>query len=286
MAVIPNIVAPERATCANCGAVLAGHFCHDCGQSAEDFERSIGSLFAETVAHLFHADGRMVRTVPLLVANPARLTRTYLAGQRASQSPPLRLFLVVVLLFFLAGSLGEMAHPFGPLFRSDSPTDTAPVLSSGGDALTQSFAAWLNPRLSFAATHQKEFGLAIDSWLHRIAILFLPISTLLLGVLFFSGRRRIFLYDHAIFSMHSLSFMGLLFTLVTLMEIATPLRGVAPLLIPAAPTHLFFHLRGVYGASILGTLARMLLLFVFSVFAIGLLLLGVVGLGLNGMGTS
>ena len=274
------------ARCANCDAVLAGPYCHACGQPAEDFERAISSLVAEIFAHLFHADGRLFHTLPRLIFKPALLTKEYLAGHRAAQTPPLRLFLVVVLLFFFAGSLGEMAHPFGPLFKADSPTESIPTLSPGGSRVTQAFAAWFNPRLIFAAEHQREFGMAVGAWLHRIAILFLPIATLLLAVLFRSKRRRIFIFDHAIFSMHSLSFMGLLFTLVTLMNIAAPLRGLAPPLVLAAPIHLFFHLRGVYGTGVLGTLLRMLLLAIFSAAAIMLLLACVFGLGLTGMGTA
>ncbi len=285
---IPSAEAPAAipARCANCGAVLAGPYCHACGQSAETFERSIGLLLAETVEHLFHTDGRLVRTLPRLVFKPALLTNDYLAGRRTAQTPPLRLFLVVILLFFLAGSLGETIHPFGPLFKADSSTDTVPTLSPGHNPITQGLAAWLNPRLIFAAAHQREFGTAAGAWLHRIAILFLPIATLLLAALFHSKRRRIFIFDHAIFSMHSLSFMVLLFTLMTLMSIAAPLRGLAPPLVLTAPVHLFFHLRGVYGASVPGTLFRMLLLFIFSAVVIVLLLAGVVGLGLTGMGAT
>jgi hypothetical protein len=279
----PLAAAPR---CANCGAVLGGPYCHACGQSAESFERSIRSLFVDAFEHLFHADGRLVRTVPLLIADPARLTRDYLAGHRASQTPPLRLFLVVVVLFFLAGGLAEMVHPFGPLLQLDSPIGAASVLPPGGDVFTRAFADWVNPRLNFAAGHPREFALAAEGWLHRMAVLFLPISTLILSLLFLSRRRRIFMFDHAIFSMHSLSFMGLLFSLVTLMSIAAPLRGLAVLLAWAAPIHLFFHLRGVYGVSILGALARMLLLFAFSILAVAVLLAAVAGLGLSGMGTA
>jgi hypothetical protein len=284
LADVPLADAPPR--CANCGVAMQGPYCHACGQSAEDFERSVGSLLTETVEHLFHTDGRLVRTLPRLIFKPALLTNDYLAGRRAAQTPPLRLFLVIVLLFFLAGSLGEMVHPFGPLFISDSPAGGVPTLSPGQNPITQGLAAWLNPRLVFAAAHQREFAMAAGAWLHRIAILFLPISTLLLAVLFRSKRRRIFLFDHAIFSMHSLSFMGLLFTLMTLMSVAAPLRGLAPPLVLAAPVHLFVHLRGVYGVSVPGTLVRMLLLFIASAAAIVLLLLGVAGLGLSGMGTA
>jgi hypothetical protein len=280
----PLTAAPAR--CANCGAVLGGPYCHACGQSAESFERSIGALFVDAFEHLFHADGRLVRTVPLLIANPARLTRDYLAGQRASQTPPLRLFLVVIVLFFFAGGLGEMVHPFGPLLQLDSPAGAASVFAPGHNAFTRAFTDWVNPRLASAASHPREFALAAEGWLHRIAILFLPISTLILSLLFLSRRRRIFMFDHAIFSMHSLSFMGLLFTLVTLISIWAPLRGLAVLLAWAAPIHLFSHLRGVYGVTVLGALVRMLLLFAFSILAVAVLLAGVAGLGLSGMGTA
>lgn len=277
--------ADAPAVCANCGAALQGPFCHACGQSAEDFERSIGSLIAETIEHLFHTDGRLARTLPRLIFKPALLTRDYLTGHRAEQTPPLRLFLVVVLLFFFAGSLAEMAHPIGPLFISDSPSGAVPTVPSGHLFITQAFAAWLNPRLLFAAAHQREFGMAAGAWLHRLAILLLPISTVGLAVLFRPKRRRIFLFDHAIFAMHSLSFMGLLFSLTTLMNIAAPLRGLAPPLTLAAPVHLFVHLRGVYGASVIGTVLRMLLLFAGFLAAIALLMAAVAGLGLSGMTT-
>jgi hypothetical protein len=210
------------------------------------------------------------------------LTREYLAGHRAAQTPPLRLFLVAIVVFFLAGSLREMAHPMPPLFQKDSPTETTPTFSPGSSEAARAFAAWLNPHLTAAVTHQREFGAAVEGWLHRIAIAFLPVSTLLLGLLFVF-QRRFLLFDHAIFSMHSLAFMALLFSVVTLLSITPPLRGLAGPLVLAAPIHLFAHMRGTYGVSIIGTLIRMLLLFVLSAAAMVLLLLGVVGLELNGM---
>ena len=270
--------------CANCGTLLGGPFCHACGQPAETFDRSIGSLFAEGFEHLFHADLRLFRTLPDLVLKPGRLTREYLAGRRYSQTPPLRLFLVVVLIVFLAGGLRELAHPLGPLIQADAPSKTPSSVSQTGNPTAKAFSNWLNPRLAYAETHQREFAMALEGWLHRIAIIFLPISTLLLGLLFVF-KRGVFLYDHAIFSMHSLSFMGLLFTTITLVSLAGPVGALAGPLVFAAPTHLFFHLRGVYRTSILGTLIRMLLLFLLSAVAVALLLAGVFALELNGMGT-
>ena len=100
-------VAPPGTPCANCATPLQGPYCHQCGQLAEDFHRSISHLVEETFENLLHLDSRVWRTLPRLVLKPARLTRDYLDGRRAAQIPPMRLFLVVVLLFFFAGSLGK-----------------------------------------------------------------------------------------------------------------------------------------------------------------------------------
>lgn len=60
---------------------------------------------AEVVEGLLHADGRLWRTLPDLMFRPGRLTRSFLEGHRAPQTPPPRLFLVVLLALFLVGGL-------------------------------------------------------------------------------------------------------------------------------------------------------------------------------------
>jgi hypothetical protein len=273
---------PSSRRCANCEKLLRGPFCHDCGQPAHDFERSVWSLLGDAFHTLFNTDNRLFQTLPDLVVRPARLTRNFIAGHRQAQTPPFRLFLVCVLLAFFAGGFREFVQPAGPWYVADYRGEPAPALPAGPSAAPESFAKWFNPRLAHAVSHQREFAMALTGWLDRIAVVLLPISTLLLGALFFS-RRRTFLFDHAIFSMHSLSLMGLLFAGITLLSMVATLRGLAALLALAAPAHLFFHLRGVYGSSVVGTFARMFLLLVFSAAAVTALLLGAMLLELNGM---
>jgi hypothetical protein len=263
-------------SCLNCGTPLTGAYCHACGQLAENFRRSIWSLVGEAIENFFDADGRILFTLPRLLLRPASLTRDYLAGKRASQMPPLRLFLVVVVAFFLAGSLRDAGHPRAKPHVKAAPASGAPHTNVvlGGNAQLRALGAWLTPRVEYTSAHPQEFGAAMESWAHRAAIIFLPISTLLLATLFIF-QRRFFLFDHAIFSMHSLSFMGLLATTITLLGFIPSIGGVAGLLVFIAPIHLFAHMRGVYEASRLGTLTRMLLLFVFSCIAALLLFLAV-----------
>jgi hypothetical protein len=91
--------------CANCETPVQGPYCHECGQLAEGFHKSIGHLIVEGFESFFHFDGRLFQTLPKLALRPGLLTREYLDGHRAAQIPPLRLFLVVLLIVFFVGGL-------------------------------------------------------------------------------------------------------------------------------------------------------------------------------------
>ncbi|WP_174285072.1 DUF3667 domain-containing protein [Sphingomonas bacterium] len=85
--------------CLNCGTRLTGGYCHACGQSAE-VHRSVGAIGHEIAHGVFHFEGKVWRTLPLLVLHPGALTRRYIAGERARFVSPLALFLFTVFLLF------------------------------------------------------------------------------------------------------------------------------------------------------------------------------------------
>lgn len=85
--------------CLNCGSSLDGAYCRDCGQAAH-VHRTIGAFFHDLLHGVFHFEGKVWRTVPLLVLHPGRLTRAYIDGQRASHVSPIALFLFSVFLLF------------------------------------------------------------------------------------------------------------------------------------------------------------------------------------------
>ena len=64
---------PIGAPCPNCGTALAGPWCHACGQSAEDFHRSLVKLAGEALEGLFELDGRLWRTLPRPGASARRV---------------------------------------------------------------------------------------------------------------------------------------------------------------------------------------------------------------------
>jgi hypothetical protein len=272
--------------CYNCGTTLLGPWCHACGQAATDYHRHAHHLVFEAIEGLFHADGRFLRTLPRLVRDPAGLTRDYLAGKRASQIPPMRLVLVTLLIVFLAGGWASpstnlnLAHP-------PSEADKAELSKAGINLnmkglppiLNTEVTDWLRVHITRAINNPDRLVEGMHEKAHDFAFLALPVSAFLLALIFLF-RRGFVLFDHFVFSMHSLSFQGLLLSLFLVTDDVVPGAG---LLILASPLHLFVHMRGVYGTSTWGTLARMAVLFCLSTVAFSLLLAALVIVGLQGL---
>lgn len=266
--------------CAACATELRGPYCYACGQLAENFHRSVWHLLVEAFESFFHFDGRLAHTAPRLAFRPATLTREYLDGVRAFQVPPLRLFLVVLLIFFFAGSIGSVerrAEMAKVLARSGAPTVF--IRNDPAAASKLNTADWpkamrntfVSRGLEKAVRNPEQFRMIVQEQVHSWAVLMLPVSALILSLLFVF-QRRFYVFDHVIFAMHSLSFQGLLLSLALLVSNVSTMGARVMLLI--APVHLFVHMRGTYGISVIGTLIRMLLLFVLSVIGFGALLMG------------
>ncbi len=91
----------HETACLNCGTSLIGSHCHACGQAAH-VHRSLGAFFHDLLHGVFHFEGKIWRTLPLLAWRPGRLTREYIDGRRASYVSPIALFLFSVFLMFAA----------------------------------------------------------------------------------------------------------------------------------------------------------------------------------------
>lgn len=369
---------PPGTPCANCGTELAGAYCHSCGQLAENFHKSIWHLLMEVLESFFHFDGRLWRTLPPLVYRPGELTHNYINGKRAYQVPPFRLFLVVLVIVFIAGQYGMagqggrgaehdpagadiartnvngvtmgsaeareqarraiMADPsmteaekrqaiaavegdwstFGtdlarsikqksdaaeraraaggqptaPVAVDSSPANTVRVgndalvvddagLNLGGAEKNSKFRKWFDERFRAVQDDPERFVMVLEAWAHRVAVLALPVSALILTLLFVF-QRRFYVYDHLIFSMHSLSFQLLLLCL--LWPLSRWLGAGVWWFLWLSPIHLFMHMRGTYQTSWWGTLLRMALLFFLTVIAFSLLVVLLFYLGFNEMG--
>lgn len=326
----------EGRLCANCDAPLAGRFCRNCGQRGA-VHRSMSHLLEEFFHLLFHFDGKLWRTLPLLLVRPGILTRRYVQGQRVRFVSPIALFLFSIFLMFFALStldpaatltrriameaedraeikkdLDEAKADLSKAAREDSSSAGAVKAAAGAVAMAQHITDqpedsglqladldWRNwskrladrPELTVFNDPQlteraRESLRDPDLFLYKLknvaseyAFLMVPLSVPFLWLVFI-GRRRVYLFDHVIFVLHSLSFMAIFVVLGT---IAFRLHWGAqlllwPLLVP--PVHLFFHLMGAYQLGVGGALWRTVFLLMVAVCVLFFYLTVILGLGL------
>ncbi len=114
---------------------------------------------------------------------------------------------------------------------------------------------------------------------YKFSWLLIPLSIPFLWLMF-AWRRQYKAYDHAIFVTYSLSFMSLLFIVMSLISVIPEGAGWAAMLFfIGAPLHLYKQLRYAYGLSRFSALWRFaaLLFCVQIVLVVFLLVLGVLG---------
>jgi len=86
--------------CRSCGAEVNGKFCASCGEETEVVVPSAGEFLHEFIGHYVALEGKLLKTLQVLVFSPGRLTVDYLAGRRISFISPLRLYLTLSIVAF------------------------------------------------------------------------------------------------------------------------------------------------------------------------------------------
>jgi Protein of unknown function (DUF3667) len=284
--------APGRRVCDNCGASVPDKYCGNCGQRLEPPLQSVWHFIQIAAEDVTHADSRVWRTLGALLLKPGFLTREFLDGRRASYLPPVRLYLVLSVVFFLWFSATEQKmkvvqldaphnaagavaatpgrHEYGPMAPQqpgESPEQRAdrecPNLSYQGPG-----QAWILPRLQRACRLiALDNGRSVrDAYLHnvpRAMFLFLPL--LAAGMMLLYWRPRRYYVEHLLLFVHNHAFGFLLLLLAAALSALLPVT--APWLRFAVclyiPWYVYRSMRVVYGQGRWLTLAKLLMLSLF-----------------------
>ena len=121
----------------------------------------------------------------------------------------------------------------------------------------------------------------LKSTAYKFSFMLIPISLPFLWLMFF-WKRGVAMYDHGVFSLYSLSFMSLLFTvaaLMAMMGVSSAVVAMCVIFVP--PVHMFAQLRGTYGLGVFAASWRTIALLCICGTAFVLFLLFVVAMTLH-----
>ncbi|RMF66933.1 MAG: DUF3667 domain-containing protein, partial [Alphaproteobacteria bacterium] len=280
----------EPGLCANCGAALSGPFCAACGQEARQLSRPFTALVREAVDTIFSLDGRVARTLALLLFRPGALTACHLAGRRARFVPPVRLLLTTVVFFFLVLEMtgvalvqfhtrpgardgiiaigsrgGEVAvdlvllQPPAAVSQEQIAAVIRPIAEglpeAGGDDGRErmlSHARALLAGLQDAIARPAALNGFLRDWVPRLLFLLIPVFA---GLAKMAWRDRHY-HDHLIFALHLHAFAFILAAIFALASLAWPSPWIGRLLMAGLGGYALLAMKRVHDGGWVRTLVR------------------------------
>ena len=238
--------------CANCGEPLNGPFCSACGQENRNLSRlSLGQILHEWLGDTFTFDSRLLRTLGPLVRQPGFLTVEYLAGRRVRYVPPLRLFIFLSLVMFLALALTGA----GVTWRLERDGEEVVAFDPRAEKVTTVEAEEASHQTALLDDPEEITRRLLDRAPQAMLVL-VPVFALFVWLL---HRRRTPLFmPHLIFSLHLHAFVFLVALVVFLVDLPFPpeRKFANVLLFLGMPPYLYLAQRRVYGGEWVANLAR------------------------------
>jgi hypothetical protein len=251
--------------CLNCAAVVSGNFCAACGQETILHVASAREFLHEFIGHYIALEGKLWKTLGLLLFRPGKLTAEYIVGRRVRYVQPLRIYLTLSILFFALLRYGpaelikiESAATTAP--NSFAITDRTPDPTTGrlSTKLGQFNPAWQARLNQIGAMPQGEamalFKSKFFAYVPYAMFCMMPIFALYLKLLYLRSGRRY--GEHILFALHSNAFAYILLGLIWVL----PGTWIDSALFAWLALYLPFAMRRAYGGSRRATGARWLVL--------------------------
>jgi len=194
-------------SCPNCGESRHGPFCQACGQNDRDYLRSAHRIVGEAVEDVFDVDSRIFRTLKALLFSPGLLTIEFSRGRRVSYVSPVRLYLIVSVVFFFVLSFAS------ELVVIDVDGVQVPAAEPGSEIgrLTQE-------RLRIFSDDPSRM---LDALVNDLPIALFVVLPLYAGLLKLCYMRRWYT-EHLVFALHLHSFLFILGTVALLLPESVP----------------------------------------------------------------
>ena len=301
----PGAVTPlATGRCANCGSAIEGNFCASCGQATQLHVPSIVEFVHEFIGHHVALEGKLWKTLALLLCRPGRLTGEYIVGRRVRYIAPLRLYLTLSVLFFaLLKFTGTDLVTFDAASAKKVPAFTvvkggAPVARVNGGAAGSGPFDEINPgsddaikfdarfkrmfpgseakvRAFFAMSNEDKVKTLTNGFYEYVpyaTFCMLPMFALYLKLLYLGTGRRY--GEHLLFALHTNAFAFILFGLIKV----APWPLVKALLFLWVVAYVPMAMQRVYGGRKYLTAMRWMLLMLAHILTLTLAIVMAIGL--------
>jgi hypothetical protein len=285
------------ARCDNCGATVSGKYCGACGQRREAPVHTLWHFTQLATEDLTHADSRLWRTLAALLFRPGRLTREFLTGRRARYLPPVRLYLVLSVVFFLVAS--AVQSKFVVVEIEDTPAaartavvgklDEVPALKPKADETPEQranrlcadanyngpWAGTLQPLLQKACRQSIADNAHVqEAFMHnmpRAMFIFLPLLAGFMMLMYW--RPRHYYVEHLLLFVHNHAVAFLVLGVVLLLGKFVPhIPGVGLVIFVYFTWYMYRSMRVVYGQGRALTASKLVLLAFFYLVLASLML--------------
>ena len=206
-------------TCPICNMAVTTAFCPTCGETAVDWrDLSFRGLARQAFETFVAFDGKLMRSLRLLLLRPGELSLAYVRGQRVALTGPFRVFLFANMLFFAAQSMTETSVVGTSL--------SSHLYGQDWSGIARPLVAW---RLVELRTTLELFEPAFDRAVvlnakSLIILMVLPFTGAL--ILTFLRARRPFV-THMVFALRFYAFTMILLCALLVAEAASAWMGVA-----------------------------------------------------------
>jgi hypothetical protein len=133
------------------------------------------------------------------------------------------------------------------------------VLADWGDQKLDTGSPRTDALIRHALHNPELYIYRLENTAYKCLFMLIPISLPFLWLMFI-GRRDVAVYDHAVFSLYSLSFMSLLIVVCALLELGGMSALAVTLLLLVPPLHMFLQLRETYRLGLFSSLWRTVML--------------------------
>ena len=219
--------------CLNCGNELVNNpeFCPHCGQQNKKIDLKFRHFFHDFLSSNFNLDSKIFLTLRLLVFHPGKLSKEFLEGKWTKYVTPVRLYLIISLLYFSVLSLTNTGVKLketkkgtdNVVFELNETDTTAAKQAINVDSMISTDSANSGSFKSFMVSKlkkmqnpegRKEFNAKLRGYISMGMFVLIPLTALILFWLF---HKNSFYLQHLVFIIHLQSLMFLVFTVFNLL---------------------------------------------------------------------